>query len=671
MICNLVEAKLSQKPSYEALSYRWTDPDKENPDLVFCNGVDFPVGPNLYAALTRFRLGDVPRALWVDQLCIDQTDDPEKAQQLLIMGDIYSKAQRVLAWLGPTDDDSDKAMDLFPKLVDHLQTLDQKQNEKNIEKGNHEMSIDDTTLMQTLNSLPELEETNKRALHKLFLRPFFSRVWTLQELALGRDSVIVCGGEEFPFAVLERFNEGYQTDNNGYWDRTLDLLSGHEGGHDPKSPERPVNTHVHVVWTLKGLDSLASRSSSARALNMLRGLDCSQAEDRVYSILRFLPPTLAQHLTAVKRVSVQELFTDLATFELTQNQSMDFLSAAGMCQHRRSYPSRRDDPLRPRLDLPTWVPDWTYWIVTHGLWVMNADAIQKGCGLLYQAAGNLRGDARLAVVDDTNILCVQGKIFDEIAECVEPFEFPVVSKNHIEDKTYLQPVQGMTGTQMTNYSKDFQKNDTVNYVLRSMEHLKLQADSCIAMAKNCKMYDDDIGTTTACRQTLIGGMISRNIGSVRGGVLIRATNEEANQLFTEWELSLEIIEHMNRFPEVLSRLSDPQNPAPNSEDMSFLFRAQEMMQKWKNLKWRNGFAVEAMSLACKGRRFYRSRKGFMGLAPDIAQQGDKICLVSGCCTPFIIRGGGSHFSLVGESYVHGVMDGELMSDAAFQDINLV
>ena len=663
----MVEVKLSQKPSYEALSYRWTDPDKENPDLVFCNGVDFPVGPNLYAALIRFRLADLPRALWVDQLCINQTDGPEKAQQLLIMGDIYSKAERVLAWLGPTADDSDKAMGLFPKLVDQLQRLDHKQNEKTI-KDDHEMSIDETTLEQTLTSLPELERNNKRALHNLFLRPYFSRVWTLQELALGNDSVIVCGDEEFPFAVLERFNEGYQTDSIGYWDRALDLLSGHEGGHDPKSPQRPINTHVHVVWSLKGLHSSAFRSSSARALNMLRGLDCSQAEDRVYSILRFLPSTLAQHLTAVKRVSVQELFTDVAAFELTQNHSMDFLSAAGMSQHRRSYPSRKDDSLRPRLNLPTWVPDWTYWIVTHGLWVMNDDGIQKGHGLLYQAAGSLRGDARLAVVGDTNILCVQGSIFDEIADCVEPFEFPVVSQNHREDETCLQPVQSMTETQIMDYSKDFQNNDTVNYVLRSMKHLKLQADSCIAMAKNCKMYDDDIGMTTACRQTLIGGMISRKIGSVRGGVQIRATDEEANQLFTEWELALEFVELMNRFPEVMGRFSDPQKPR---EDMLFLVRAQEIMEKLKHLKWRNGFAAEAMSLACKGRRFYKSHKGFMGLAPDIAQEGDKICLVLGCCTPLIIRGGGPNFSLVGESYVHGVMDGELMPDAAFQDINLV
>ena len=80
MICNLIEAKLRQKPSYKALSYRWTDPDKENPDLIFANRVDFPLGPNLYAAVIRFRLVDVLRALWVDRVCIKQTDRAENAQ---------------------------------------------------------------------------------------------------------------------------------------------------------------------------------------------------------------------------------------------------------------------------------------------------------------------------------------------------------------------------------------------------------------------------------------------------------------------------------------------------------------------------------------------------------------------------------------------------------------
>lgn len=651
MICNLVEAELSQKPSYEALSYRWKDPNKENPDLVYCNEFDCPIGPNLYAALIRFRLADVPRALWADQLCINQAEGPEKPQQLLMMGDIYSKAKRVLAWLGPAYEDSDKAMDLFPKLVDRL-ALTRHHEKKKMESENHEKGFKDTILVQTVKNLPEMERNSRRALHKLFRRSLFSRVWTLQEMALGKDTVIVCGDREFPFAVLERFNEGYETDNIGYWTRALSLLSDHEGDHDPGNPKRPINAHFHVAWKLKSLDSSALQSSSARVLTLLRSLDCSKSRDRVYSVRRFLPPTLAQSLIGAERKSTEALFIDLAIFELTKNHSMDFLAAAGMCQQRRWCPSRRDNQFRRTLKLPTWVPDWTYWSVTHGFWEKNRECMEGGYETIYKAADSSRRDARLVILDHTKVLCVQGKILDDVAACVAPFKFPVVSLS-LSDQPFLQPVQDMTNTQRTEY---WGKNEAVNYLSSPIEHVQLLIDSCIALAKDCTKYEDDIGRTTACRQTLVGGIIPYGIQSLGGDVSFKAKDEDVNELFTEWDIILEANDNLNRLES-------------GEVDPLFFSRTLGMVERLSNRRWQ-WTAYEAMAV-CKGRRFFTTPKGFMGLAPDIAQVGDKICLISGCCTPFIIRPDGTNFCLVGESYVHGVMDGELMSDITFEDINLV
>ena len=669
MVCDLVEAKLSHKPQYEALSYRWTDPNKENPDLAYCNGFECPIGPNLHAALIRFRLIDVPRALWVDQLCINQAQGPEMAQQLLVMCNIYSKAERVLAWLGPAYDDSDKAMDLFPKLVDRLEALDL---EKKLEKGDQDMRSNSPAWYEA-SPLPELERNNLKALYKLFSRPYFSRMWTLQELAVGNDVVIVCGDAEFSFAVLARFIKGYHQDEFGCWAHARDTLDKGEGNNDLAIPRK--DTHFRVVLILKDLQSSAYPLSSASVLNLLRDLECSKADDRVYSILRFLPLTLAQNLAVVKRRSTEALFIDLANFELTQNRSMCFLAAAGMCQHRSWCSSRRDDQLRPILKLPSWVPDWTCLIVNYALWEMNEICIQNGHGPLYQATGTSRGDARSTVTDGSKSLCVRAALFDEIAACMKPYGTPIGSKTHREEENSQVPE--MNKTQKMEYCDDCGYNGTVECPNSFVEHMKHQADSCMAQTKSCKMYGDGIGKTTACHQTLIGGTISSKIQAIGSGVPVKATAEEANELFTEWDILLEGNKLVKRTSDVkrtydVKRTSDVKRKVVElKEYILILSRAQETMEKLDNVKWPLGYPVVAMNRACRGRRFFTTTKGFMGLAPAIAQVGDKVGLIAGCCTPFIIRPDGPNYALVGESYVHGVMDGELMSDITFEDINLV
>jgi hypothetical protein len=48
----------------------------------------------------------------------------------------------------------------------------------------------------------------------------------------------------------------------------------------------------------------------------------------------------------------------------------------------------------------------------------------------------------------------------------------------------------------------------------------------------------------------------------------------------------------------------------------------------------------------------------MGLVPELTELEDKICILSGASVPFVLREEGNHWVLVGESYIHGIMDGE-------------
>ncbi|KAK3485259.1 uncharacterized protein B0T23DRAFT_389984 [Neurospora hispaniola] len=57
-----------------------------------------------------------PLTLWIDQLCINQSDSDEKAVQVGLMSQIYSRAKQVLIWLGPAADGSDEVMDVLAEL---------------------------------------------------------------------------------------------------------------------------------------------------------------------------------------------------------------------------------------------------------------------------------------------------------------------------------------------------------------------------------------------------------------------------------------------------------------------------------------------------------------------------------------------------------------------------
>lgn len=83
--CSLEHARLEDPDSiYEALSYEW-GAQTETPCSIILNDVCLPVRERLFSALWYLRdQGDISsvRILWIDALCINQSDDIEKAHQV-------------------------------------------------------------------------------------------------------------------------------------------------------------------------------------------------------------------------------------------------------------------------------------------------------------------------------------------------------------------------------------------------------------------------------------------------------------------------------------------------------------------------------------------------------------------------------------------------------------
>jgi Heterokaryon incompatibility protein (HET) len=83
--CTLVHVSLDVIPRYNALSYTWGDPA-----LIYhvsCDGKDLRVTKNLRDTLFRLRQFD-ENLLWIDAVCIDQSNIQERNQQVLLMRQI-------------------------------------------------------------------------------------------------------------------------------------------------------------------------------------------------------------------------------------------------------------------------------------------------------------------------------------------------------------------------------------------------------------------------------------------------------------------------------------------------------------------------------------------------------------------------------------------------------
>lgn len=129
--CELRHSSLNEdNVRYEAVSYTWGDFKPGH--RVFINGLYLDVTPNCLQALKSFRRKFHSRTLWVDAICIDQRDTDEsrreRDRQVMIMGDIYRKAQKVLAWLGPEEPTTARTISKLKRLaisgaIEHVPVL--------------------------------------------------------------------------------------------------------------------------------------------------------------------------------------------------------------------------------------------------------------------------------------------------------------------------------------------------------------------------------------------------------------------------------------------------------------------------------------------------------------------------------------------------------------------
>jgi hypothetical protein len=94
--CDLQHATVDA--SYICLSYVWGSSVTQHKILI--NNAEFWVWSNLWDFLCVAKEEYSLTTFWIDAICIDQSCISERNHQVSMMGHIYSRAKRVIAWLG-------------------------------------------------------------------------------------------------------------------------------------------------------------------------------------------------------------------------------------------------------------------------------------------------------------------------------------------------------------------------------------------------------------------------------------------------------------------------------------------------------------------------------------------------------------------------------------------
>ncbi|KAH8665926.1 heterokaryon incompatibility protein-domain-containing protein [Tricladium varicosporioides] len=288
--CELFQAWLYEDCAtipYEALSYTWGG--TEMTKYIKIEGKRFGITENLYWALWHLRSQDTDRILWIDAVCINQSNNEERGQHVRQMGNIYSQADRVIIWLGPATFATDVIMDSLMQL--QKECLNHAHNDWKPSDGrwvNLWLAVNTILRRQHL----DLERLQRRGVELLLERPWFQRVWILQEVANATTAVVCCGTK----SVLARIFA------------LAPLLTGVQ-----------PNPHSQAVLDIMPGLSKDSWWSQKRDLYTLlvkfNGCKASDPRDMIYALLGITSDVCdSNHLRADYTKDTQQVIRDVSLF---------------------------------------------------------------------------------------------------------------------------------------------------------------------------------------------------------------------------------------------------------------------------------------------------------------------------------------------------------------------
>ncbi|CBF81783.1 hypothetical protein AN5504.2 [Aspergillus nidulans FGSC A4] len=393
-------------PQYEALSYTWGDPaSAEDPkNTILVGGSSFAATRNLVSALRHLRhqSGD-PICLWADAVCIDQTNFAERSHQVGMMRQIYASAKRVVIWLGEADQESDAVMSAL-----------------------HSIATSGVSYLH--GELSHLREDAPRFFLELAeRRPWFTRMWIAQELAVAsEDPMVVCGMKSVSWSTFVKAWKVISRELFTEIGMVRPIPRAEEDMADRQPPDTGDDLEVLAMLKIDVLDELrqAVQRNGGQPLRQLLWISrtslSTDPRDRVYALLGLMHVSDDTDVTTILADYSKPTWAVYA-------DAMEHIFSSGQGPYCLSYlflPGVDTvlpwTPMATSSDeeqayLPTWVPDFSR---------QTSDSTTKPSGITFQPPAN-RGGASGAGANCHNgqrvsdrVLKVEGLWIDTIQETI-------------------------------------------------------------------------------------------------------------------------------------------------------------------------------------------------------------------------------------------------------------
>jgi hypothetical protein len=334
---------LKNAPPYESISYCWGDPDDQ--EDIICLGQTMYITKSLSSGFKCFRYPEKARVLWVDAVCINQSDDKEKGLQVNMMGDVYDRATRVLVWLGEASNhDAEKAFRLLRAINEYIDSQIV-ESELAVDPWkavvNVPMLVDRSLLFQ--------DPSESAVLHNFWRLPWFGRVWVVQEVALASSAWVFYGASSISLSqvIQAAYLLSWRSDlqDNFLVGRWVDVFANTLATYTSKE------TWIQETRLLRHWQEYLARTDKPRFDRILLSSPRFEASNSLDHIYAFLGHPAAKSkdgnssiLDADYTISVEDACQRLAQKLYERDQRLDFLSTI-------SHFTLSDIE-----DFPSWVP---------------------------------------------------------------------------------------------------------------------------------------------------------------------------------------------------------------------------------------------------------------------------------------------------------------------------